>query len=87
MTLGPKRMNEKMALAKLIAEELRKVHVTEDEDLPEEWRHAMNALLSKIETAVVSAETRMLVEETERLKIETAERQINFIETHAVGNH
>ncbi len=73
--------------ASIIAEELRKLHVTEDEDLPEEWRQTMNALLSKVATAILNAETRMLDEETERLNKDTKKMRTRFLNDHAVGSH
>lgn len=84
---GQKKMRKQMDNAKIIAEELRKLHVTEEDDVSEVWRHTMNALLSKVASAILNAETRMLNEETDRLNKDTAKRQTNFLRDHAVGNH
>ncbi len=76
-----------MVSAKIFGEELNKLHVTEDEGLPDEWRHTINAILSKVASAAFSAETQEINEEMERVKQETSERQIKFLKDHAVGSH
>ena len=76
-----------MIFANLLTEELRAVHLTEDDDLPEEWRHMMNALLSRVETAVTRATTRMLQLETKEIENGTHERQLRLLKDHAVGSH
>lgn len=76
-----------MSFANLLAEELSALHLTEDDDLPEEWRHMMNALLSRVETAVNRAATRMYQVETREIKKDTHERQLKFLKDHAVGSH
>lgn len=77
----------KTASAKIIAEELLAMHVSEDEGLPDEWRFTINGILSKVAAAILNAETRVINAENERLKKETAEAQTAFLEKHSVGNH
>lgn len=72
--------------AKIISEELKALHLTEEEMASDEGRHLVNIVLSKVATAILNAETRMLNEDTKRIKGENENLQLKFLD-HAVGSH